>query len=219
MRMFLDRYYEWSIQEALREVSLDFQSIRAVQGMTAAQSAEAMRQFVPTARRDLAVALVKRRHQRDLNAVEQELVARFKRYRDESRFTLEAEVKGKTLADRKKIRDLVRKKGGGSVLGEMQVDGTAFHFTLSMEGHRLITIVDTGGRARQLDYSHTVWLAGAAHPASEIPINLMAWLGLSSATKWDFIARGGEERAVDKLLEFGNRFITAMPSVVGIRRS
>jgi hypothetical protein len=218
LNAFLDRYYAWSVQQAVREVSSDFESIRAVQGTAAQECWAAMRRFLPSARRDLAVALVKKRHRKELNAVERELYARFKTYVDDVKSSISQEGRRASLTDRATFRKLLRKKAPG-VLGEMRVESVEFFFTLDVAGNQLKTIVDTGGRARQLEYTHTIWLAGARYPASEIPISLMAWLGLSSSTRWDVVPRGHEGQAVDRLLDFGSRFIAALPGLLGVHDS
>src|SRR5882672_8974275 len=105
MNKFLDSYYEWSIQDALREASWNFASVRTVRGIQAVTALEAIESFLPSVREDLIVALVRRRHQRDLSAGQRELLLQF----DHTRagipaYTFLDKMAVRTPADQKKLR-------------------------------------------------------------------------------------------------------------------
>ena len=61
---FLDNYCAWSVQEAAREVSTDFASVRAVRGLGAVTSLRAIERIAPARQLELMVARLNQRHQK-----------------------------------------------------------------------------------------------------------------------------------------------------------
>lgn len=212
---FLDNYYAWSVQQVLREVSLDFASLRAVRGLGAAQALRALQKIDAGSRIDLMVARLKLRHGRAVTPREQELVSRYKQVSQNiPGYTILEEVKGVPAAQ-KDVRRRIRESGREcqELLGTMESGGEEFSFRLEVGGHRITTVVDTGGRSRQLEYGHIVLLRGSERPITA-PFHVMAWLGFSSATQWDMLVAGEEDDAVRKMLSFSKTFIDAFPALV-----
>ena len=86
-------------------------------------------------------------------------------------------------------------------------------FEYNFDSGKVITSVDLGGRTRQLEYDQLIWLQGDPRPI-QTSINLMAFLGLASVTKWDLLESGEEEDAVHLLRTSCGRFIEAIPHLV-----
>ena len=216
LRNFREKYYEWALEQALREASSAFPGLRAVRGSLAMKSLTALQRFSQPIQERLVEALVARRHQRERTSEQETLLAEFDSIRRAELTSASDADSLKLPADRKLLRRILRQQGP-PFLGE-PLPGTGsneMHFRLEHAGSKLTTLVDIGGRFRQLEYNQVIWLSEERQPASEVPISFMAWLGLASTTTWDILAAGEEESAVRLLREFCSRFIDALPRLLG----
>jgi hypothetical protein len=210
---FLQNYHHWCLDEAVREASSSFASVRAVRGFNAMRSANALLGFPASARKSLALGLVEQWHHKEIDEERRTLVTEFKNSRLSAPPANSIVVA--TPADRTVVRRLV-KQSAPEILGSL-IPGSgrvAMQFKRTVGQHEIMTFVDTGGRNRQLEYNQLVWLEGETRPVAEQSINMMSWLGLASVTTWDLLPAGDEEEAVRTMLRFCSRFMDAVPYLV-----
>jgi hypothetical protein len=179
------------------------------------KSLKVLEQFSQPTQEQLVRALVARKHQRERTLEQETLLAEFDSIRLVALTSAVGSESPSLPADRKSLRGILRQQGP-PILGEVlpRTGGDDMHFRLEHAGSRVTTLVDIGGRSRQLEYDQTIWLCNERHPAAHIPISLMAWLGLGGATTWDTLSAGEEQSAVRLLLEFCSRFIDALPRLL-----
>lgn len=217
--IFAVRYYKWAIQDSLREIESNFSLLSTIKSQNIFRFLEIVVSMPRSAQEELFLALIKRFHKRaveltgeTLSAVEKGLIHAC----DQARL-VPASMNQKVFPDsnlnysysksqREALADIFRKDWlrfcGGSVerfeVGELRcINGC--------DDWRIDTYMDFNGRYHRLSYEHRI--VDDNHQVLSRGISLTSWLGISSQTNWDYIAREDMEQASQTVVKLGLHFI------------
>jgi hypothetical protein len=215
-----ERLYEWSLDEAEREVKRNFSFVRMVKGTNAEKY---LRFFQETPVSDVFLvsqALVKRmnqplllRHETVLTDVEQEYVQSYLKFeevsgpgglrmiradRPEATWTVELRRALKSL-----VKERFRREAG--LLNATSSNEWIHESDLGCIGIR--TFLDFGGRS-SLSYSHMIFLRDGT--VFRVHLSLLQWLGAASMTRWRSLRAEELINAADGILALCQHFISEM---------
>jgi hypothetical protein len=224
---FAVRYYRWALDDARREVRENFPLLRAVKSGLTMRAVAYFESRADDERRSTAMALVKRSHRRAVEltgdswgaadeAVDRDYssAARTARPEEESyRQTLLHSPDTLTI-DRGRFLTAVKAQLA-SVLGAGEPFSTKheWRYDTSFGPWTLVTLIDVGGSAHQLAYSHALQASGSK-PLRE-GVSLCGWLGLGGGhTTWNRLTPPDTVEAAQSLARVCAHFVQAVPPLV-----
>jgi hypothetical protein len=224
---FAAPYSRWALGDARREVRENFPFLRAVKSGLVMRAVAYFESLAGDERLRAAIVLVKRSHRRGVElagdswGAEDEAIdhdyqraARHARPEEESyRQTLLHEPDTLTI-DRGRFLAAVRAQLA-PVLGAGAPFSTTreWRYDTPLGPWTLVTLIEVGGRAHQLAYSHTLQTS-VSRPLRQ-GVSLCGWLGIGGGhTTWNRLTRADTAEAARSLARVCAHFVQAAPALV-----
>lgn len=215
---FVLRYYEWARGEWDAELSSGLARLRALPSKSLRVAAGLLARRSPAEQARISQAMLKRFHPEACRLLDTHLSQPESALLDEMRDDRLASflpTPGLRIDKKRLRRGLMERL---SALTGQPPDtawdlGVEWRHVQRWGAVSVQTYIDTGGRpSRQVEYNHALRHADG----SELQgwISLGSWLGLSSVTRFDSIAPGEEDAAVDQVVSLAKHFIDALPRLL-----
>jgi hypothetical protein len=212
-----ERYLEWCKMQWAREVSSDFETLRALDGSAAWRLLEAI-MTVGDRTTQIAVgsALIERRVLGTTSNVAQTFLGSVPAVsKREQRLDSEKREHRWNPVNRKELWRTIQRHPKFSVLGARWTGAPITErggwFILREGRIEIQTVIDLGGSSRQMSYEQTVMVGGSRFLEHT---SCLAWYGFTPATHWHFIGKGDEPRTADLLLRLIEIGIRELPQLV-----
>ncbi|MHC4759008.1 MAG: hypothetical protein ACYTE8_10155 [Planctomycetota bacterium] len=232
-KKFYKRYYQWCLEEWRRELREGFPFLKMSKIPEAESIISLVKEFPPDEIWNLCTAIVKRKNQHKLEMFGESFTKQDQDYHELFCNIMRKKISQKIFQSstqeeffddmKKKIlqktpRRVIRKKVVDSlhpVLGDIfEKHGTVeWVYETKIGPWKLKTWIDTGGRSRQLSYSHSITYTNE-HRLLE-GISLERWLGIGgSETMWNNITESNLEQIVSSLTQLIVHFVDAAPKLL-----
>jgi hypothetical protein len=220
------RYYLWAKEETRLEVERGFPLLKRFDISICRKYLRQIFRLPKEAQYDFAQLLTKRCCQLVLvgETLSNKELAEIKKYAESSTFMLDPakeaffrrQLEGDvtTKLNRKRFKQIIKEQlipifG----LEERWGGGGTWRYVTPVEGLRMETYIDTGGRCHQLSYFHRIIFSGSQ--TLEETTSALSWLGLTGgSTSWDDLEDSKAEATAQILAEVCAYFLKIAPKLL-----
>jgi hypothetical protein len=220
---FAVRFYRWSVETTIREVSEGFPLVGLVNGQLARSVIDYFYSIRDADKMSAARRLVKRSHPRGAELCGESMTDAEKGWYEAYRLKVselssaylnEIVLPSRKRANKRALRAAV-KAVLPAICGDIvQRDSASLWVHARAIGTwTVLTEVDLGGSPIQLSYHH--YIARSTNDADRLGglISLLVWMGISM-TEWDLVSESEESSAAQALGRICEHFMNAVPSLL-----
>lgn len=217
-RAFQLRLYQWAKQDFLREIEEAFPLTRSINSPGPKVLIGMMERLSASEKKELALALVKRRFSRVLDEAHETITTREHEYCESYLRELSARNEqclevGITLNKKQLVKEVVDRAGndlGGE--GIVQPYEPTIRYITVTKNWKVLTQVAIGDKYRHLTYTQGILSPDESFRPGE-HISILSWMGLGM-TGWVLKSKSEIDEAVGSLLTVSKHFLEAAPTLL-----